>query len=583
MGCKEIKKYIPVSTALLLMFGVTGVFFGFMSRRIASQLSPFVLGYIGVIFFFTLVNYFFTGATDPGTYPKRTEPEDDEDELHAPVYLTVLIHDVSVRMKWCSTCNFYRPPRVSHCSVCNSCIDKFDHHCPWLNNCVGKRNYRYFFWFLLLLTTHMLNVFAFSLWTAISTRGNDSVTFWVSIAVLIIVGLLSFPVFGLFGFHVSLVTRGRTTNEQVTGKFRTGVNPFDDGCLKNCFNAICSPQLPRFIDRHDVVDYRKYSISPPYVVDHDSLSVQDVVVHENGKSGVISQRSIMTSSSSQNDVIITAKSENSSISNVPEVKIIPRNGSVRHELDTDRFRAKVTPIVSSQNCQPGDAIAYACMDVSGNDDGSDSDRQNYEMDALNVPSRPESTSSSTTKLMISDETNQARSDSAILNNDSAKISASLDRVEFIPSKGVKPNSRIEEDAGNSPSGEPRKDSMNSNGEVEIKNSTTYVNPGNSPNHQTDDLLTNSNNCNNISGPDQFPPLSEVCESGYSSRYNSSEPPPEHDDLSNKLQLEIAMRDIEANVALLQVSDSKENLKKESDIVMSQKAEKRSGDRRPLLD
>ncbi|KAM6275029.1 palmitoyltransferase ZDHHC5 isoform 1-T1 [Porphyrio hochstetteri] len=274
-------KYVPVSAAAIFLVGATTLFFAFTCPGLSLSVSPIIPVYNAVIFLFVLANFSMATFMDPGIFPRAEEDEDKEDDFRAPLYKTVEIKGIQVRMKWCATCRFYRPPRCSHCSVCDNCVEEFDHHCPWVNNCIGRRNYRYFFLFLLSLTTHIMGVFGFGLlYVLYQVEELSGVRMAVTMVVMCVAGLFFIPVAGLTGFHVVLVARGRTTNEQVTGKFRGGVNPFTNGCCKNVSRVLCSSPAPRYLGRPKAE--QTVLVRPPFLRPDVSDGQITVKIMDNG-------------------------------------------------------------------------------------------------------------------------------------------------------------------------------------------------------------------------------------------------------------------------------------------------------------
>ena len=142
------------------------------------------------------------------------------------------------RLKYCSTCDIYRPFRSTHCGTCDSCIERLDHHCPWLGTCIGKRNYKHFFLFVNALGVYIAFVFASSVYEMLdrSARFLDAsenadasksdafgaalsespAPFFLSLYCV----LVSMFVYTLCFYHHRLVYLNSTTNEDLKKHFR---------------------------------------------------------------------------------------------------------------------------------------------------------------------------------------------------------------------------------------------------------------------------------------------------------------------------------------------------------------------------
>ncbi|CAD8051020.1 unnamed protein product [Paramecium sonneborni] len=158
-----------------------------------------------------------TSITEPGIIPKK--------QLQLRAGSNYYLEEFQ-DSRFCETCEIYRPLRASHCSDCNNCVLVFDHHCPFVNNCIGKRNYRYFFSFLVSIFAFALAVVIQSL-LCLSTVNDYKDQKTLIVLFLVPVIIASIIVFVFFLFHVILRITGKTTREKLKQISKTGDEDFD--------------------------------------------------------------------------------------------------------------------------------------------------------------------------------------------------------------------------------------------------------------------------------------------------------------------------------------------------------------------
>ena len=170
-------------------------------------------------------------------YKRRLDSPTDDPRLK---YLA-LVGPRLTKMKYCATCDIYRPPRAIHCGKCNCCIERLDHHCPWLGTCVGKRNYKYFIVFLwsialmviLSVSACFVHIFDKNFKHTIAEEVVHSSNQIASVVLVSLISFLGIFVFWLLGYHQYILSLNLTTNEHLKGSYEKLGNPFYRGCCDN--------------------------------------------------------------------------------------------------------------------------------------------------------------------------------------------------------------------------------------------------------------------------------------------------------------------------------------------------------------
>jgi palmitoyltransferase ZDHHC9/14/18 len=149
-------------------------------------------------------------------------------------------------------------------------VEKCDHHCPWIGNCVGKRNYVYFYFFVVGFTFLLLYIEGFCIahiWKYLydqitennkksSAQKRDHIAAYslcdliISLYLIIYGAVCLAFVLGLLFYHTNLVLTNATTKEMLKNLWD---NPFGNGFNRSKRYNIDNTLLPE-IKKYSILD-----------------------------------------------------------------------------------------------------------------------------------------------------------------------------------------------------------------------------------------------------------------------------------------------------------------------------------------
>lgn len=193
------------------------------------------------------------------TLPNEIQRNDYLNEIVNTRRLTVRMRqdnahnqNLPASLRFCRATKAIKPDRSHYCSMTKQLILKMDHYCPWVANCIGYGNYKFFVLFLFYAVSYCISIASigckpFLLVWADNTGSNEDIneildklpdSFKIQmILVYIVASVFSLSLICLFGFHLMLVSKNRSTIECYGAPYIRNIGrnkkAFDQGCANN--------------------------------------------------------------------------------------------------------------------------------------------------------------------------------------------------------------------------------------------------------------------------------------------------------------------------------------------------------------
>jgi len=137
-----------------------------------------------------LFNQIFCFIIEPGIIPRNYPSLKIKDYTDKIIYSKISKKPIIRIQRNCAVCSIRRPKKCQHCFFCDNCIEEFDHHCQYVSNCIGKRNKKYFlfyifFYFIFLIQIYIFTFFQFCI--SFRTYKDDILEIYNNIYISIII------------------------------------------------------------------------------------------------------------------------------------------------------------------------------------------------------------------------------------------------------------------------------------------------------------------------------------------------------------------------------------------------------------